>query len=209
MGFEGIVWKLYDLSNWIMKMILLNILWIVFSIIGLVIFGFFPATAAMFAVTRKWVLGETDIPVYKTFVKTYKSSFTQMNLIGGILSILGLFLYIDLRFFQTTEYILLSFLSFFIIFAMFIYFAVVLYIFPMYVHFECKTLEYLKRSIIIVLGKPIHTIMMIVGSYLVYVVISMIPVLVVFISGSLLSLVLMWIAMKSFPRYEIKVGEIE
>lgn len=206
---EGIVWKLYDISNWIMKMIYLNVIWIGFSLLGLVVFGFFPATQAMFAVTRKWVLGEKDIPVFKTFWQSYKNSFLQMNIIGYVLSLAGLILYIDLQFFQTSEHILFSFLAFFVIIAFFIFFAVLLYIFPIYVHFRFKTFEYLKKSLFIVLGKPLSTIMMIVGSYLLYAVLSMLPVLLIFVSGSLVSLVLMWIAMKSFPRYELKVSGAE
>ncbi|MFD1848623.1 YesL family protein [Oceanobacillus bengalensis] len=209
MGLEGVVWKLYSISNGIMKLIYLNALWIVFSLLGLVAFGFFPATAAMFAVARKWVFGETEIPVFKTFWKTYKTGFLQTNIIGFISALVGILLYVDLRFFQNSEHVLLSFLAFFIIFALFIYFAAVLYIFPMYVHFDFKTLEYLKQAIILVIGKPLNTIMIIVGSYLLYVVLSMLPVLWIFISGSLASVVLMWIASKSFPRHEFQAGGVE
>lgn len=208
MALEGIVWKLYDISSWITKMMYLNLLWIVFSLLGLVVFGLFPATAAMFAVTRKWVLGEKEIPVTKTFWKAYKSGFLQINIIGLVITAIGAILYIDLRFFQTSEHVLLSFLAFFIIFALFIFFAVILYIFPMYVHYKFNTFEYLKKSLIIVIGKPLNSIMMIVGSYLLYVVYSMVPFLILLVSGSLASFVLMWIAMRSFPRYEVKVSGV-
>lgn len=209
MGLEGIVWKLYDMSSWLMKIIVLNLLWFIFTIAGLVVFGIFPATAAMFSVTRKWMMGDTDIPVFQTFWNTYKTSFLQINIIGSTIVLIGAILYIDLRFFQTSEHVLLSFLAFFIIFALFIYFAVVLYIFPLYVHFQLNTMEYLKKTLILVIGKPIHTIMMIVGCYLVYVVLSMIPYLIIFFGASSLSLVLTWVAMLSFPRHEYKAGEVE
>ncbi|MFD1607479.1 YesL family protein [Oceanobacillus luteolus] len=205
---EAIVWKVYEYSSWIMKMIYLNLLWIIFSLAGLVVFGFFPATQAMFAVTRRWILGEKEIPVFKTFWQAYKAGFVQVNIIGYVLTILGVILYIDLKFFQQSEHLLFSVLAFFIIFAMFIFFAMILYIFPMYVHYKFKTLEYLRKAFVIVLGKPLNTIMMIVGSYLLYVFISMMPVLLLFASGSLVSLVLMWIAMRSFPKYDVKVSGV-
>ena len=78
----------------------------------------------------------------------------------------------------------------------------------MYVHYKFKTLEYLRKAFVIVLGKPLNTIMMLVGSYLLYVFISMMPVLLLFASGSLVSLVLMWIAMRSFPKYDVKVSGV-
>lgn len=209
MGFEEIVWKLYEVLSWITKFIYLNILWIIFSLLGIVFLGFFPATATMFGITRKWLLGEKDIPIFKTFLKLYKTNFIESNIIGSLLLIFGAILYIDLRFFQTTDSILLSFFNFFIIFAFFIYFVVVLYIFPVYVHYKLKIFEYIKHSIIIVIGKPLHSIMMIVGSYLVYMITSMLPVLSIFLGGSLLSFILMWVAMMSFPKNEIEVGEAE
>ncbi len=207
MNFEAMVWRFYEIANWIMRIVLLNVMWMIFTLLGLGIFGFFPATAAMFTIVRKWLLGEKDIAVVKTFWHAYKTNFVQINIIGFVMGLIGLILYVDFRFFQASEYVVLSLLNFFIIFAAFIYFAVVLYLFPLYVHFKCNTMEYIKRSFIIVLGKPLHSIMMIVGSYLVYVVVSMMPVLILFISGSLLSIVLMWIALKTFPTYEIKAGE--
>src|SRR5699024_5824953 len=130
------------------------------------------------------------------------------NIIGYVSVVAGLILYIDLQFFRASNHLLLSVLAFLIIFALIIYFAVVLYIFPMYVHFKFQTIEYIKQSIIVVIGKPLNTIMMIVGSYLLYVIFSMIPGLLVFVSGSFGSIVLMWIALKSFPKHEIEASDI-
>ncbi len=117
MGFEEIIWKLYEALGWITKFIYLNILWIIFSLLGIVVLGFFPATATMFGITRKWLLGEKDIPIFKTFFFLYKTNFIESNIIGSLLLIFGAILYIDLRFFQTTDSILLSFFNYFIIFA--------------------------------------------------------------------------------------------
>lgn len=205
--FEGFVWKTYDVFGWIMRLIYLNLLWLLFTVVGLIALGIFPATAAMFAVTRKWIQGETDVPIFTTFLESFKSSFIQINLVGYCLLLLGLFLYVDLRFFQSSQQILLSLLTFFILFAFLVYFTVLLYIFPVFVHFKFKTLEYIKYSFIIAVGRPLQTITMIVGSFLVYLVLSIIPVLLLFLSGSLLSIVLMWIAIKSFPKEEIGEGD--
>lgn len=200
MLFEGFVWKAYEIMSWITRLIYVNLLWLLFTITGLVVLGFFPATAAMFTVTRKWMLGETDVPLFKTFYKTFKSSFLQINVIGYCLLLLGIFLYVDLRFFQASQQVLVSLLSFLILFALLIYFTILLYLFPVFVHFKFKTLEYIKYSFVIAVGRPLTTIMMIVGSYIIYLIVSVMPVLLLFTSGSLLSVVLMWIAMKSFPQ---------
>src|SRR5699024_6657232 len=141
--------------------------WIIFSLLGLVIFGFFPATMSMFTIARNWTLGRTDIPIFKTFLQSFRLNFVQINVIGYCLVFIGCLLYVDLRFFQMSQHLILSLMSFFILFALLIYFIVLLYIFPVFVHFKFKLFEYIKHSIIITVGKPLQSIMMIVGSYLV------------------------------------------
>ncbi|WP_084028990.1 YesL family protein [Bacillus sp. J33] len=62
-----------------MRLVYLNLLWIAFSLLGIVLFGFFPATAAMFSVVRKWIMGETDVRVFKEFWQTYRKEFWKAN----------------------------------------------------------------------------------------------------------------------------------
>lgn len=69
---NGFIDGYYRFAVWITRFAYLNLLWIAFSLVGLGVVGFFPATAAMFAVVRKWVHGEKDIPVFQVFGKTIK-----------------------------------------------------------------------------------------------------------------------------------------
>jgi uncharacterized membrane protein YesL len=201
---NGALRKLYELSEWITKMMYVNLLWILFTLMGVVIFGFFPATVAMFTVVREWLIGEKDIPVFKTFWGAYKQNFIQANLVGFILIVIGLILYVDLRFFQTSEQFILQLFSFLIFFALLIYFALLLYVFPVYVHFNFKTFEYIKYSFVMAIGRPLVTIMMIVGSALVLILLKYVPILLFFLGGGLMSFILMWIALKSFPTEKLQ-----
>lgn len=79
MELNGFVGVLYRTSEWIMRLVYLNLLWIAFSLLGIVLFGFFPATAAMFSVVRKWIMGETDVRVFKEFWQTYRKEFWKSN----------------------------------------------------------------------------------------------------------------------------------
>lgn len=47
----------------------------VFTLLGLGVFGIMPATAALFAVMRKWIQGQDNVPVLKTFWQEYKGEF--------------------------------------------------------------------------------------------------------------------------------------
>lgn len=190
---------IYRGSEWIMRLAFLNILWIAFSLLGLVVLGLFPATVAMFAVTRKWVMGDTEIPIFKEFWEVYKAEFKQANLLGLIIVILGFFLYFDLRFTQAQDG-LLGYLRFFFLGFILIYFVMTLYLFPVFTHYKLKTLEYIKRSFIFAIGRPLHSLIMVVFTIAVSYLMMFIPGLIPFYSGSVTSLLLMWGASLSFPK---------
>src|SRR5690625_5218522 len=86
----------YRLALWITRFAYLNLLWVVFTFVGLIFFGFLPATAAMFAVVRKWIGGEANIPVLPTFWKSYRKEFVKINIIGYIVFIIWYFLSFEL-----------------------------------------------------------------------------------------------------------------
>src|SRR5699024_2683932 len=96
----------YRFSVWLTRLAYLNLLWIAFTIIGLGIFGFMPATTAMFAIARKWLHGEVDIPITKTFWQQYKASFFQTNILGLLLGGVGYLLVVEFRILQVQEMML-------------------------------------------------------------------------------------------------------
>ena len=114
----------------------------------------------------------------------------------------------DLRFSQSSQLFVFQSISFLFLFLLFIYFAVCLYIFPVFVHFNFKTVEYIKYSFAITIGKPLVTIQMIVGCAIVLILLNYLPILVLFIGGGLMSYILMWIAAKSFPKLKIQENEV-
>jgi len=203
-GFEGLIWKIYRIAEAITRILYINLLWVAFSLLGVIVLGLFPATAAMFSVVRKGMLGEKDIPIFKTFWQYYKSEFIQSNLLGYALVVIGAVLYIDLRFFQKSDGIITLGLSYLFLFLLLVYFTVVLYIFPVFVHYQFKTLEYIKYALIMAIGRPFQTLFMIVGCLLVLTLLRMVPMLILYFGGSLLCYVLMWISIKSFPKEEIQ-----
>lgn len=195
----GLFGAIYRGSEWIMRLAYLNILWIAFSLFGLIIFGFFPATAAMFAVTRKWVMGDTEIPIFKTFWEAYKIEFKQINIVGYVILLIGFFLYFDLRFAQSQQNFF-GYFRFLFLGLLFCYFIMTLYLFPVFTHYKLKPLEYIKRSFIFAIGRPLNSLIMIIASIIVSYLMLFIPGLIPFYSGSVLSLLLMWGASMSFPK---------
>ena len=64
---------IYNVLEWITRFAYLNLLWILFSLAGGVIFGFFPATIAMFAIAREWLKGNRNTN-FNTFWKHYRET---------------------------------------------------------------------------------------------------------------------------------------
>ncbi|MEC0304686.1 DUF624 domain-containing protein, partial [Terribacillus saccharophilus] len=56
--------SLYQLFEWITRFAYLNVLWILFTIAGGFIFGFFPSTIAMFTIIRDWLKGESGSALF-------------------------------------------------------------------------------------------------------------------------------------------------
>ncbi|MFD1849560.1 YesL family protein [Oceanobacillus bengalensis] len=200
---DGLFVGVYRISEWVAKLLYVNMLWIFCTIIGLGILGIFPATGAMFAVTRRWVIGERDIPVFKTFWHYFKADFVKTNILGFTLAGLGIFLYIDLKFFQAIIHPIYSLISIIFLVLLFLYFVILLYIFPIYVHYELRVFQYIKYALIIAIGRPMQTLAMLLGVIITYLFFSYIPAFIPFFGGSLLSLALMWLSSISFQKVRL------
>lgn len=188
---------LYRFCEWVMRLAYLNVLWVSFSIAGLVVFGIMPATAATFSVTRKWVTGNTDIPIFRTFWKAYKKEFLRINIIGCILSVIAAVFYFDfviLGVFQGQMSIMkLIFMS-----LLFVYGVIVLFIFPVYAHYNIPLLHTFKYALIIGFSRPLHTLGMAAGALGVTYLILLHVTFIVFFSGSVFCLIVTWFAVKAF-----------
>lgn len=192
----------YRICIWVTRFVYLNLLWLLFIIVGLVVFGAIPATTSMFAVVRKWVMGETEIPIFKTFWQSYRKEFIKANILGYLLILIGYILYIDLQYVRFEEGIFFRIIGLIILSMFFLYFIVLLYVFPLFVHFETKTMQYLKWALIIGVTHPVLTVLMAVGLAVVYFLVSSaIPGLLMFLLGSGSAFVLMWGASRTFSAF--------
>lgn len=200
---NGFVNGFYNFSVWITRLAYVNILWVAFTIVGLGILGFLPATAAMFAVVRKWIMDNEDIPIFKTFWKSYRKEFKKANVIGYILVLTGYVLFAELQILWAQENTVYFVASFGVLAIFFIYFIILLYLFPIFVHFNLKTFQYIKWPAIIGIVHPILTIVLGVGILFIhYLTFVTLPALLFFFGGSVTAYILMWGASKTFSKYE-------
>ncbi|MFK9094403.1 YesL family protein [Bacillus salipaludis] len=195
---EGFTRGFYSISEWVMRFMYVNILWILFTFLGLVVFGFFPATTAMFAVVRKWVVKEYDIPVFNTFWQTYKSEFFRSSIIGLVISAFGLLLYSNIHIIQAITVPLLKLLYIPNVILILIFVLTLLYIFPVLVHFDIGVKGVVKNALIIMTINPIHTFCMGTLTGFLFFIYRSFPGLIPFFSGSLIAFLLMWFSNNVF-----------
>jgi uncharacterized membrane protein YesL len=196
----GHLTRFYVICDWIARLAYINLLWIGFSVAGFILFGLMPATAAMFTIIRKWIMGENDFSILQTFWQTYKTEFLKSNALGGILMTIGGLIFLDLRISQsgTTAFSLV--MSLLMISGLFILFIMFLYVWPIFVHFNLSIFNILKTAFVLSISQPMFTIVMIVGSLAVYFIMMNIPGLIPFFGGSLLAFIIMWSSSLCFNK---------
>lgn len=199
---NGLVKVLYKVGDLLAKAMYLQFLWVVFTLAGLVIVGVMPATASVFSVIRKWLMKENDVPIFRTFINSYKSFFIETNLLGLIYFSIGLFLYFDLRIVNTELH--MDLIRFFVFIAVFLYLSMCLFLFPVYVHLNLSKLNYIKQSFLIVFARPLETFLMLVSLVVSYYFFLYLPVVFIFAGTTIVSFPLMWIGMRSFNKIQIK-----
>jgi len=201
----GIWGNFYWICLWIMRLAYLNILWGIFSIAGLIVIGFTPATVAMFTIIRKWLKNETEIPIFTTFWNTYKEEILKSNVFTIIIGMIGFVLYVDLRYLGTiTENPVYPLLLGGLFLGGFVYLVLILYIIPVYVNYNLSRWLYIKYAILIGLTNLHYTITMVVALGGLYYLFMRIPGLVPFFAASTTGLVIMWMSYLSFMNLDKK-----
>ncbi|WP_052352785.1 YesL family protein [Neobacillus dielmonensis] len=204
MDTSGIMGGFNKLFEWISRLAWLNVLWISFTLLGLGIFGFFPATVAMFSVTRKWMLGNDEVSIFKTFWTTYKKEFLKSNLLGFIILAIGLILFIDFQFVMHSSHRFVSVLYVPFLIISLIFISMLCYILPIFVHYEMKISQVIRSSFFVMIMNPLSTFYMLIGIFGILFVLSYVPPICILYSGNLLALFMMKPAVNAFEKINQK-----
>ncbi len=190
--------------EWITKVAYLNMLWIAFSILGCIVIGVFPATAATFTVVRKWITGYPDVAIFKTFWRAFRDSLKGANIIGYILLVFGYILYLDFLFITISENDHTLLLTIPFLFISILFTLTVMYVFPVYVYYDMKILQVLKSAFFIMILNPLSTFVMILGMFGILFVLWQFQGLAIFFSLSILAIALMMPAHRPLKKIQEK-----
>jgi uncharacterized membrane protein YesL len=197
---------IYRVSEWIMRLAYVNFLWISFSALGLIAFGIFPSTIAMFTVVRQWVIGNSDIKIFKTFWSSYKNDWIKGNIIGIILLAIGYLIYLENSIIAENTELLLQFSKYPFLLLVLGFVFLLLYIFPIYVHYQISIVQVFKNSLLIMLINPFYNVVLALSLVLLYYIFQIVPPLAFFFIGSVTAYTIMWGCYQSFKNVQKKRG---
>lgn len=195
---------IYTLAEWITKFAYLNLLWVLFTLLGGILFGLFPSTTAMFAIAREWLKGDIDRPLFHTFWKYYRKEFMKSNRLGIFIAIFIVFFIVDIFYIQSTESSLMSWtylplFAFMLLFVMFLF-----YLFPAFVHFDTKLGQVIKNAFLIMLISPIKTLLIFLCLIPFFYVISLLPAIGFIFGGSVYAFISMYFSLRAFQKVSEK-----
>lgn len=194
---------IYTIAETAYRFIVLNILWFIFFLAGLGVFGFMPATVALFRLVREWLKGEEDFPLFKSFLTYYKAEFISSNLLGALFSILFYIIYVNI-----------SFVSYFYASSVHLYIYIViisigtivvlsfLNTFSVMAHFEHKkTIRYFKSAVGLVFAQPFKSLLQLLWLFAYLLVAVNYPKAFIAVGVSVFAYVLMSLNYSIFRKY--------
>ncbi|GEN51720.1 YesL family protein [Alkalibacterium pelagium] len=144
-----------------LDLFLLNIYWVIFALKGGIILGIFPSTIALYSCVRqKMKYGYYEETSWILFKKVYKKEFFKANKLS-ILAFIWIFIYVDSRLLDVYHFGLISdILSVVLMIFTVILLLFTIYIFPVYVHFKGNLKEYVLKCLVLIIGKPLQSILL-------------------------------------------------
>lgn len=198
--------KFYDFCDEITKMCFLNLLWILFTIAGGVIFGIFPATAAVFAIYRQRLKSPDSFAYFKKFKGYFKAFFIQTNAIATLFYISGALLFFEYSVVlsgvnvpQVAKLLLEGVAILWIL--------LLIFFFPVFVHFDIKGHKLLLQPFLIMLFSPLEVLGIVVVLLLSYLLFHVVPGLLPLFYMSFPTSVIMQIMYRRFLRLPIANDE--
>ncbi|WP_050183795.1 YesL family protein [Domibacillus robiginosus] len=195
--------KMILVFSWIAKMAYVHILWMLFTTAGLVLFGFFPATAALMAVCKQWLDGEESVPVFRTFWTEYHSSFVAVNKIGLTFAAAVLVLYVNFLVIQQNGASLMVIAAFFL--AVFFLAVLSTHLLPVYAEKKGSFLHVWKTAFIMSIFNLPISLAVLIGQSAIYYLLFSYPSAALFFLSSTLVMIQLWLVQHSFNRVEKKV----
>ena len=183
----------------ILNLVYVNLLWFLFTLLGLGVFGIGPSTYALVSICRQWIRGNS-VPVFHTYWKYYKECFRETVMISWIYMMSGFILAVDLLH-VTNWYMRVA-----LFMISFIFLISLIFIFPIMAHYDWKGIFFkIKMSFLFGFSCLQYSLVLIlVSSVLYWFITKFFPGILTFLGISFLFYLITWTANQVFTRMEIQ-----
>jgi len=200
-----VVNKIYEVFNRIYYLMKLNGLWLLFTLLGGVVFGIIPATIALYACIRQQIRNESETHLFQMFKRYYVETFRRSMLFSVVFAAIALFFFgetvilvnvgtgnllLEIAIKVTRLLIILGVAMFF----------------PIFVHFDVKGIKMVVQSLLFLLICPLEVLYMGLIFVLVSLLFAISPLLILFIGIALPAYGMSLIMMKKFTRLEKNIN---
>ncbi|PXW92156.1 putative membrane protein YesL [Streptohalobacillus salinus] len=203
---SNVMTTLEKVLNYIALFAMLNILWLSLTLLGVVIFGFFPATVALLYVMRKHI--ETPSLNYlikvKLFWKSFKKEFIKANLTGWILVIIGTSFYVNYQLLLSlgSEVVIAVPIIFIVLLSLFA--ITIVWVFPLMIYTNGTIIQNFRNAIILAISKiHISAIVLFVVFASLYISLDF-PALFLFFTFSIISLIWTYFCLSNFKKIKFQ-----
>lgn len=196
---DNLMEKLNKIGSLCVSLAYINLLWIVFSLLGLVIVGLFPATVSMLHVIRK-LLENDEVEIFELYKKIYKQEFLKANIIGWLLTLFGSIILVDLLFILNNEGMIFTVLLFVLFLLLFTYLSITFYIFPIISYYQLSLMNYIKYAFVFSISFPHYTVLIFLSFLFIIAVFITFPLLIPLFSASGFGIALVVISNKVIKK---------
>lgn len=194
---------LFWLMEWFMRLAYVNCIWLLFS---LPVITLPQSTVSLFTVTGKWIQGETDIPVFKTFYGAFKNNFWKSLQLGVVLLLLISLLYIDFTILQTETSSVFLVLRYGLYVLIILFLITIFYVFPVYLKWGLPWYKCLFVALMVGLSHPVLTFLVICSSLFTMFIFLFWPGIGLFFAGSLNALLISKVVDLRFEKWRTMYG---
>ena len=197
---KGLHNKLNDVGEWIYRLIFLNFLWMGFAILGLGVLGIFPATNALFAVLRKYLLNKKDVKIASDFYHFYRKDFLKSNALGFILSLIAAVIWIDFRYFMSITNFGMSIVGNLMLVLLAFLLLALCVVFPIFSHYEMSLGQYIKNALLYPFTHLLTMLLLVISIILFDLIVYQVPGFLPFIGISFPCFIMMKILLPNFQN---------
>lgn len=195
--------QLAQYLEWVMKFAYLNILWLGFTLLGVGLFGFFPATMTSFILLKSFIVdGETEWTAQDFFI-CYKKLFFRSNKLGCICWLILGSLGINFHIVLTSEEPLFIGLRIPILLAIIGTLSMLVYVFPINVYWGRSIYQTFFSAGCFALAFPVQTAKVLAFLILIACIGFLFPMFLLFFSGS----VSMYLVLKNYVLLQKKIDK--